>query len=221
MDLHNALINVLVAAIPVIFAITLHEAAHGYVAKYFGDATAYMMGRVTLNPAKHIDPVGTLLVPAVTLFLGGFLFGWAKPVPVNYRNLRNPKRDSMWVALAGPLANVAQVVIWAIVARVLLATIDPTGLVGPFWVSVCEEGIKWNILFALLNLLPILPLDGGRVVASLLPDKLSYAYSRTEGYGIFILLFLILVPPRDPVLGYILGPPFKLAMDGTYQLFGF
>lgn len=217
MDLHNILITLLVNALPVIFAITLHEAAHGYVAKHFGDATAYMLGRVTLNPVKHIDVIGTILIPIVTMLAGGFLFGWAKPVPVNYDNLRSPKRDSLWVAFAGPFANMVQVVIWAMVAKVLLATVSMSGLVGPFWVSVAEAGIKWNIMFALLNLLPILPLDGGRIVASLLPDRLSYAYSRTEPYGLFILLALVLTG----ALGWMLGPPFIAAMRGTYNLFGF
>ena len=217
MDLHNILISLLVNALPVIFAITLHEAAHGYVAKHFGDATAYMLGRVTLNPVKHIDLLGTIVIPLVTMLAGGFLFGWAKPVPVNYHNLRSPKRDSLWVAFAGPFANMVQVLIWAIVAKGLLETVSMSGLVGPFWVSVAEAGIKWNIMFALLNLLPILPLDGGRIVASLLPDRLSYAYSRTEPYGLFILLALVLTG----ALGWMLGPPFIAAMRGTYNLFGF
>ena len=217
MDLHNILIALLVNALPVIFAITLHEAAHGYVAKHFGDATAYMLGRVTLNPIKHIDVIGTIVVPTITMLAGGFLFGWAKPVPVNYSNLRSPKRDSLWVAFAGPFANMVQVVIWAIVAKALLATASMSGLVGPFWVSVAEAGIKWNIMFALLNLLPILPLDGGRILASLLPNRLSYAYSRTEPYGLFILLALVLTG----ALGWMLGPPFVAAMRGTYNLFGF
>jgi Zn-dependent protease len=217
MDLHNILISLLVNALPVIFAITLHEAAHGYVAKHFGDATAYMLGRVTLNPVKHIDVIGTIVVPTITMLAGGFLFGWAKPVPVNYNNLRSPKRDSLWVAFAGPFANMVQVLIWAIVAKALLATVSMSGLVGPFWVSVAEAGIKWNIMFALLNLLPILPLDGGRIVASLLPDRLSYAYSRTEPYGLFILLALVFTG----ALGWMLGPPFIAAMRGTYNLFGF
>lgn len=217
MDLHNILIALLVNALPVIFAITLHEAAHGYVAKHFGDATAYMLGRVTLNPIKHIDVIGTIVVPTITMLAGGFLFGWAKPVPVNYSNLRSPKRDSLWVAFAGPFANMVQVVIWAIVAKALLATVSMSGLVGPFWVSVAEAGIKWNIMFALLNLLPILPLDGGRILASLLPDRLSYAYSRTEPYGLFILLALVLTG----ALGWMLGGPFVAAMRGTYNLFGF
>jgi Zn-dependent protease len=217
MDFQTMLAALAVNALPVIFAITLHEAAHGYVAKHFGDSTAYMMGRVTLNPIKHIDPVGTILLPVLTMLAGGFLFGWAKPVPVNYRNLRSPKRDSLWVAFAGPFANMVQVIAWALIARLLLEWASMDGLAGQFWIKVAEAGIKWNIMFALLNLLPILPLDGGRIVASLLPDKLSYAYSRSEPYGIYILLALVLTG----ALGWMLGPAFVAAMHGTYALFGF
>jgi Zn-dependent protease len=216
-DFHNAFIQILVYALPVIFAITLHEAAHGYVAKHFGDSTAYMLGRVTLNPVKHIDPIGTVLVPIATMLASGYLLGWAKPVPVNFHNLRHPKRDSLWVAAAGPFANAVQVVIWAIVAKILLATVAPTGLVGPFWIAVAEAGIQLNIMFAILNLLPILPLDGGRIVTSLLPDRLSYAYSRLEPYGMFILLALVLTG----ALSWLLGPLVMAAVRGVYQLFGF
>ncbi len=217
MDLHNAIIEICVYALPMIFAITLHEAAHGYVAKHYGDSTAYMLGRVTLNPVKHIDPIGTIAVPLVTQLIGGFFFGWAKPVPVNFNNLRNPRWHSILVAFAGPFSNMVQVVIWAIVAKILLATVPMTGLVGPFWVAVAEAGIRLNIMFALLNLLPILPLDGGRIVAGLLPPKVSYAYSRTEPYGLFILLALMFTK----ALGWILGLPYTAAMRATYSVFGF
>src|ERR1700687_3093266 len=217
MDANQVINQVLIFAIPAVLAITLHEAAHGYVAKHFGDSTAYMLGRVTLNPVKHIDPLGTIVVTIATMFAGGFLFGWAKPVPVNFHNLRSPKRDSLWVAAAGPFANAVQVVIWAIGAQILLATVAPTGLVGPFWLAVAEAGIQLNIMFAILNLLPILPLDGGRILASLLPDRLSYAYSRTEPYGIFILLGLVVTG----ALSWMLGPVVTAALRSVYQLFGF
>ena len=217
MDLHNILIKVLIYALPVIFAITLHEAAHGFVAKRFGDATAYMLGRVTLNPIKHIDIIGTIILPIATAALTPYMFGWAKPVPVNYANLRSPKRDGLWVAFAGPAANMIQVVIWAIVAKILLATVEPTGLVGPFWLAVAEAGIVVNVMFALLNLLPVLPLDGGRIVASLLPDKASYAYSRLEPYGIFILLGLLFTGG----LSWLLGPPLVATVKGISKIFGF
>jgi len=213
----NKLIEILVYVLPIIFAITLHEAAHGFVAKHFGDSTAYMLGRVTLNPVKHIDLLGTIVIPLITKILGGFFFGWAKPVPVNFNALRKPRLHGILVAFAGPFSNMVQVFIWALVARVLLSSSDMTGLVAPFWVSVAEAGIQVNIMFALLNLLPILPLDGGRIVAGLLPPRASYTYSRTEPYGIFILLILV----ATPVLGKVLGPLYAAAMQGTYSLFGF
>ena len=153
MDWTNVLITVLVYALPVIFAITLHEAAHGYVARRFGDSTAYMLGRVTLNPVKHIDWLGTIVLPIVTLALSPFMFGWAKPVPVNFNNLRRPKADMLWVAAAGPASNLAQLAIWALVAAAIGHVVSPTGLAGGFWLAVADAGIKVNIMFALLNLL--------------------------------------------------------------------
>ena len=214
MDPYNFLVKVLVYAIPVIFAITLHEAAHGYVARHFGDTTAYMLGRVSLNPAKHIDPLGTILLPLVTLLLSGYMFGWAKPVPVNFNNLRNPKRDMFWVAAAGPGANLAQMAAWALVARLLMAF--PETQVGAFWMAVAEAGILVNAAFAILNLFPILPLDGGRIVMSLLPNKLSYEYSRLEPYGMVILLVLILTG----VLGHLLNPLLAVTLNQIYSLAG-
>ena len=216
MDPYNVLIKVLVYALPVIFAITLHEAAHGYVAKHFGDSTAYMLGRVSLNPVRHIDPIGTILLPLVTLMLSGFMFGWAKPVPVNFNNLRNPKADSLWVAAAGPVSNIVQALIWAAVARVLVEFVSPTGLAGGFWIAVAEAGIVVNIAFAILNLLPLLPLDGGRMLAAVLPNRLSYAYSRLEPYGMLILIVLIVTP----VLSSILNPLVVGGLRLVYSLFG-
>jgi len=216
MDFHNMLITVLVYALPVIFAITFHEAAHGYVARRFGDSTAYMLGRVSLNPVKHIDPVGTILLPIVTLALSPFMFGWAKPVPVNFNNLRRPKADMLWVAAAGPAANFAQVAIWAVVAGILARVASPTGLIGAFWFSVANAGIQVNLMFALLNLLPVLPLDGGRIVTSMLPDRLSYAYQRTERYGLLILLALLFTG----VIGWILSPLYRGMYMQTLKLIG-
>ena len=212
----NTLITILVYAIPVIFAITLHEAAHGYVARHFGDKTAWMMGRVTLNPAKHIDPIGTVVLPLVTLALTHFMFGWAKPVPVNFANLRNPRWHSVWVAAAGPGSNVVQAFVWAAVARILDATVEPSGLVAGFWMSVADAGIVTNIVFAVLNLFPILPLDGGRIVASLLPPRVSYSYSRLEPYGLVVLLVLM----ATGVFRQLIGPPVSFATNGIYSLFG-
>jgi len=216
MDFHGILITILVYALPVVFAITLHEAAHGYVAKRFGDSTAYVLGRVTLNPVKHIDILGTIVLPIVTLALSPFMFGWAKPVPVNFNNLRQPKKDMLWVAGAGPASNLAQLVIWALLAAVLARSVDPSGLVGPYWFSVAFAGIKVNIMFALLNLLPILPLDGGRIVTSVLPDRLSYAWQHTERFGMIILLVLLFTG----VIGWALNPLYNGMLNGTIKLIG-
>ena len=212
MDPYNFLLKVLIYAPSVIFAITLHEAAHGYVAKHFGDTTAYMLGRVTLNPMKHIDPIGTILVPLITS-LAGFVFGWAKPVPVNFNNLRNPKRDMFWVAAAGPASNVVQALIWASVAKALF---DADGAVATYWVQVAEAGILVNLILAVLNLFPILPLDGGRILASLLPARISYAYQATERYGMLILIVLIVTG----VLGWVMRPILVLGVSVIYALFG-
>jgi Zn-dependent protease len=216
MDFHNILITILVFALPVIFAITLHEAAHGYVARRFGDSTAYMLGRVTLNPIKHIDPLGTILLPIVTLALSPFMFGWAKPVPVNFNNLRRPKADMLWVAAAGPASNLVQLVIWALLAAIIARTVSPEGQVGVFWLSVADAGMKVNIMFALLNLLPVLPLDGGRIVTSLLPDRLSYAWQHTERFGMIILLVLLFTG----VIGFVLNPLYRGMYNQTLNLIG-
>ena len=189
--------------VPVVFAITLHEAAHGYVAKLFGDRTAEMLGRITLNPLKHIDPVGTLLVPGALLMLAWinksppFVFGWAKPVPVNFGNLRNPKRDMIWVAAAGPGSNFLQALLWAL----LLVAAAPGGL----WPSdglleMADIGFKVNLVLMALNLLPIPPLDGGRVLAGLLPHGAANALARIEPYGLFILLALLALGLLDDLM---------------------
>ncbi len=199
----NIIYMLAVNAIPLLLAITLHEAAHGYAARVFGDRTAEMLGRISLNPIKHIDWVGTVAVPALTLAIGGFFFGWAKPVPVNANNLRHPKRDMIWVAAAGPAANLVMAIGWALLLKVSESTaID----------AIAKAGIAWNVGLMVLNLLPILPLDGGRIVAGLLPGPLSYKYSRLEPYGLFIVLGLAVAG----VLGTILFPLYKL----TYQALG-
>lgn len=201
----NLIQKITVWAIPVIFAITLHEAAHGYVAKFFGDKTAWMLGRVTLNPIKHIDLVGTILVPLVILMMskilgGGFiLFGWAKPVPVNFSALRHPKRDMLWVAAAGPAANLFMAIFWALVIKLGIEMGDnytqPMALMG-------AAGIFINAILMALNLLPLPPLDGGRITFSLLPNRFANQYSRLEPYGFFILLGLMVVG----WLGILLSP---------------
>ncbi len=215
MDPYNFIITIAVYAIPVIFAITLHEAAHGYVARHFGDTTAYMLGRITLNPVKHIDPVGTVVLPLVTVFLSGFMFGWAKPVPVNERNLRRPKQDMMWVAAAGPGANLVQALGWAVAAK-LLMLFGPASLVGDYWSSVAEAGIQVNVVFAILNLFPLLPLDGGRIVASVLPDKLSYGYARLEPYGMIVLIILIVTG----ALSWLLSPLVRGTLSQINRVMG-
>jgi Zn-dependent protease len=190
-------------AVPVVLAITLHEAAHGYVAKLFGDRTAEMLGRITLNPLKHIDPVGTILVPGVLLALAWinkappFVFGWAKPVPVNFGNLSNPKRDMIWVAAAGPGSNFLQALLWAL----LLAMTAPTGLwssAGLF--QMADIGFKVNLVLMALNLLPLPPLDGGRVLAGLLPQGAADTLSRVEPYGLFIVLGLLALGVLDDLM---------------------
>ncbi|WP_420224652.1 site-2 protease family protein [Pigmentiphaga litoralis] len=199
--------TIAIYAIPLIFAITLHEAAHGYVARMFGDNTAYAAGRVTLNPIKHIDPVGTLLVPAVILLtsklfgFGGLLFGWAKPVPVDFGRLRRPKRDMLWVAAAGPGINLVMAIIWAVSLKLMIAT----GMTEEFFMAMAVAGIQVNLMLMALNLLPIPPLDGGRIVFSLLPDRLAYQYSRIEPYGMVILIVLLVTNLLTFLVSPILG----------------
>jgi Zn-dependent protease len=179
---------VAINAIPLIFAITIHEAAHGYAARRFGDNTAYMLGRVSLNPAKHIDPVGTILLPlALILMQSPFLIGYAKPVPVNFGRLRNPKLDSVWVALAGPGSNFIQALIWLI----LLIALTGLGIDEKFLISMSQAGISWNLSLLVFNLLPIPPFDGGRILSGLLPTKQSLALDRLEKWGFYIVLGLM------------------------------
>ncbi len=188
----NALIQtVAVYALPVLFAITLHEAAHGYVARRFGDPTATQMGRVTLNPLPHIDPIGTVLMPLVLYFAtaGAFLFGYAKPVPVDFSRLNRPKRDMVWVALAGPASNLLQALLWGI-ALVLLAGF---GVSERFFLEMCKAGVRVNLVMWAFNLFPLPPLDGGRVLVGLLPLPAARALARTERWGFFIVLALVLL----------------------------
>lgn len=189
MDISNLIQTVLIYALPVLFAITVHEAAHGYAARHFGDNTAYMMGRITLNPIKHIDPVGTILMPLLLYFAtsGAFLFGYAKPVPVNFSNLRNPKKHMVWVALAGPASNFIQAIGWA----VLLVALVGAGVDERFFIEMARAGVLVNLVMWAFNLFPLPPLDGGRILTSLLPPRLAYSFSRIEPYGFFIVLALV------------------------------
>jgi Zn-dependent protease len=181
--------KILVYIVPMLLAITLHEAAHAYAAKRLGDATAFMMGRVSLNPIRHIDPVWTILVPILTLLFTPFVFGGAKPVPVNYYNLRKPKRDMALVAAAGPLANLVMMIMWAIFLRFALMLDESS--VSEYFARVGQAGILVNAGLMVFNLFPLLPLDGGRILVGLLPDSLSIPFSRIEPYGMFILIALL------------------------------
>ncbi len=202
----NLVQTIAIYALPVIFAITMHEAAHGYVARYFGDNTAEREGRISLNPIRHVDLVGTVIVPlailiASKLFGGsGILFGWAKPVPVNFGNLRQPKRDMLWVAAAGPASNLIMALGWAGLLK-LSTLMDNNAFSLPMGL-MAEAGITVNVVLMVLNLLPILPLDGGRIAVSLLPNRMAYAYSKLEPYGFPILLVLLFTN----MLGVILNP---------------
>ena len=190
MDIANLIQTIAIYALPVIFAITVHEAAHGYVARYFGDNTAWVMGRVTLNPMKHIDLVGTIVMP-VLLYVataGTFLFGYAKPVPVNFGNLRRPKQQMVWVALAGPGANFVQALLWG----VLLYVVNAAGVTERFVLEMCRAGMLVNVVMFVFNLFPLPPLDGGRILVGLLPWRQAQLVSRVEPWGFFIVMALVL-----------------------------
>jgi Zn-dependent protease len=203
--------KIIVYAVPIIFAITVHEASHGYAAKYFGDMTAFNEGRISLNPLRHIDPFGTILLPALTVMLGGILFGWAKPVPVDFSRLRNPKKDMLWVAAAGPASNLVMAILWALVMKFAIAAPDviayPLALMG-------KAGVSINIVLMVLNLLPLPPLDGGRIAVSLLPDHLARPFSQLERYGFVILIVLLFTG----VLSKILEPFMNVAYSLIFGL---
>ena len=202
--------TIAVYAIPVLFAITVHEAAHGYVARMFGDQTAFLAGRITLNPIKHIDPIGTVIVPLMILLAsslagaGGFLFGWAKPVPVAFGNLHKPKRDMVWVAAAGPGANLAMAIAWALMLNGLVAV----GIDEPFFMKMAQAGVFVNIGLMALNLLPIPPLDGGRIVTGLLPPNAAWRYAQLERWGMPIVLLLMFTG----TLSFFLTPFYQLGL---------
>ena len=191
MDFAHLIQTVAIYALPVIFAITVHEAAHGYAARHFGDNTAWSLGRVTLNPVKHIDPVGTILMPLMLYFAtsGAFLFGYAKPVPVRFDMLKNPKRDMVWVALAGPAANLVQSFLWG----VALYLLQGMGVSEPFFIKMCQGGVLVNVVMFAFNLFPLPPLDGGRILVGLLPYRQALWVSRVEPWGFFIVMGLVLL----------------------------
>ena len=209
----NIIQKICAYALPIIFAITVHEAAHGYAARYFGDMTAHYLKRITLNPLRHIDPMGTILLPALTVMLGGILFGWAKPVPVNFSNLRNPKKDMMWVALAGPASNLIMAIFWTIILVRINLFPEQAEL---FLRVMCLAGIQINIILMVLNMLPLPPLDGGRVAVSLLPYPWSGYLAGLERYGLIILIFLLF----SGVLGKILFPLVNFSQSIIFGIFG-
>jgi Zn-dependent protease len=201
----NAIQTLAISALPVIFAITLHEAAHGYVARHFGDPTAWQAGRISLNPLRHVDLVGTIVVPAVILMIsaGGLLFGWAKPVPVDFSRLRRPKQDMFWVAAAGPGVNLLMLVAWGLLLKIAVST--PAHVYTEAMLEMARIGIQINGVLMVLNLLPLPPLDGGRIAVSLLPHRLAWQFARIEPYGMVILLALLFFGILDRVLGPLLG----------------
>ena len=215
------ILKLAIAAPPIIFAITLHEAAHGYAARYFGDSTAWQMGRISLNPLRHVDLVGTIIVPAMILYLsatfagGGILFGWAKPVPVNFGNLRHPKQDMLWVAAAGPATNLAMALFWALVLKLVI------GAPGFAYAEILRQmalvGISINGVLMVLNLLPLPPLDGGRIAVSLLPPRAAWKFSQLERWGFPILLALLFLGWLDNIL----RPLLQLFTTLIRTLFGF
>jgi Zn-dependent protease len=212
----NLVQKLAVAVIPVLFAITIHEVAHGWVARRFGDRTAEMQGRLTLNPLKHIDPLGTIVVPAVMLFLGGFLFGWAKPVPIGVRNLKNPRRDLIAVAAAGPASNILMAVAWALFARLVVGT-GLTGGTAYYFVAMAQVGVLINVILAVFNMLPLPPLDGGRVLSGLLPPRQAARLDSIAPSSLPIILVLMVTG----VLWRVLGPIMSAVNRLVFSVAGF
>lgn len=202
----NVILDIALWAVPVILAITLHEAAHGYVARMFGDPTAYLMGRITLNPFKHVDPIGTLLIPGVIVLFNAMSgihfppFGWAKPVPVNFSRLRHPKADMLWVAAAGPGSNLIQAFLWVLIFRGMHLVLMP----GSLWMELALNGVLVNLGLMILNLIPVPPLDGGRILVSLLPMRQAVMLSKVEPYGFYILIALLYFHILDRVMAFVL-----------------
>jgi len=218
----NVIQVIAIAAIPLVFAITLHEAAHGWIASKLGDKTALMLGRVTMNPSKHIDPIGTVVVPIVMYLLSGFIFGWAKPVPVNWNNLEKPRRDMALVAIAGPAANLVMALFWALVAKLAQIIFNHPSAhtvirdIAVYIHLASLFGITINCVLLVLNLLPIPPLDGSRVVSSLLPPNAASVYERVEPFGIWILLALLFLG----LLGHVIYPPMLALVGSIKSIFG-
>jgi Zn-dependent protease len=212
MDFAQIVQTVAIYALPVLFAITVHEAAHGYAARHFGDNTAHMLGRITLNPLKHIDPMGTIAMPLLLYFAtgGAFLFGYAKPVPVNFGRLRNPKKDMVWVALAGPGANLVQAILWTLALYLMVFM----GVDERFFTEMCEAGVLVNLVMFAFNLFPLPPLDGGRILVGLLPHHLAYQVSRIEPWGFFVVMALVITG----VVSSLWMRPLMMLTSGAIQL---
>lgn len=203
--------------LPLLFAITLHEAAHAYVANYYGDATAKLRGRLTLNPVKHIDMWGTIIIPLVILVLSNFQFtlGWAKPVPIDARNFKEPAKHMAITSIAGPAANILMALMWISLIKILVVFETPSNYPTIFVALMCHVGIIINIVLAILNMIPIPPLDGSRLVSYLLPPRWSYYYNQAEPYGFFILLFLL----ATGLLGGIITPGLRVMVNFLFFIF--
>jgi Zn-dependent protease len=218
-DVQKFLFTLSYALIPGIFAITLHEVAHGWAAKRLGDSTAYMLGRLSLNPLKHIDPIGTVVVPLAMVLTVGTPFGWAKPVPVSFRNLRNPRRDMVLVAAAGPAANFVMALGWALLGAGVNGFVEHESVL-PFWIVMnCWQGILFNVSLGVFNLLPIPPLDGGRVLSGLLPVRASSVFERIEPFGLMILILVLVAAPS--LLYFLIAPVFNPLLRFYSNLAGF
>lgn len=211
--------------LPVLLAVSLHEAAHAWMANKKGDPTARLLGRLTFNPLKHIDPIGTILVPTLMIVFTGFAFGWAKPVPIDVRNLKNPKKDMMWVALAGPASNFIMAIMWAVFLNISVLFVDSRSSISLFFLLMPVAGITINVILGVLNLLPIPPLDGGRIMSGLLSPRASIQYSKIEPYGFFIIIALMLtgllsniIFPVINLVLFVLSTISGLEMEVFYRL---
>ncbi len=212
----NLIQNIAIWALPVLFAITVHEVAHGWVALLLGDKTAWMLGRLTLNPIKHIDPMGTILVPIACLSMGGFIFGWAKPVPITWRNLKHPRRDAALVAAAGPIANALMMLGWAMLAKLAIILVGMGFASCAFLFYMASAGIMMNLWLMVVNLIPIPPLDGSRVLAVFLPPRAAAILDSIEPYGFMILIILMI----SNVFSEVLSPLMRILLLSVHQLFG-